>query len=611
MCVIYTHKTSLRIECHMPIKHLPPQLINQIAAGEVIERPASAVKELVENSLDAGATQILVEIEEGGSRLIRVSDNGSGIEKSDLDLALSRHATSKISSLLDLESVLSFGFRGEALPSMSSVSRLTLTSRQASDNAGWCVKADGTESELDPIPTAHVVGTSVELRDLFYNTPARRKFLKTDKTEFGHIETALKRMALSRFDVGFCLKHNQRQVMDLKPALTNEEKDQRVGLLCGDGFAHESVEIDVVNGDLGLQGWVGLPTYSRSQADMQFFYVNGRLIRDKLVNHAIRLAYQDVLFHGRHPVYVLYLSIDPTLVDVNAHPAKLEVRFRESKAVHDFVYRRVKQILTDVRPSDHYAAKTLEVDSSNALSGYNDMQQRHIPMSIAEPMTDYVKSPSYVAAKIPLGSTSFDRVVEQPDGAPPPMGYAIAHLHNTYILAESERGLVLVDTHAAHERIVYEKMKKQYDAGDMPSQPLLIPQKIQLTDEESLVFEQYQTMLDGLGLDLSLSGPNTLLVRAIPVLLALDDAETLVRNLIQDLAQTGETKSIQDACYTVLGNMACHGSIRANRRLTEMEMNALLRDIEQTENSGQCNHGRPTWVLLDVKQLDSLFLRGQ
>ena len=595
----------------MPIKQLPPQLINQIAAGEVIERPASAVKELVENALDAGATQILVEIEEGGSRLIRVIDNGQGISQSDLGLALSRHATSKIGSLLDLESVLSFGFRGEALPSMSSVSRLTLISRQENDTLGWCVKADGTESELDPVPQARSVGTTVELRDLFYNTPARRKFLKTDKTEFGHIETVIKRMALSRFEVGFCLKHNQRPVMELKPAFNVEEQEQRVGLLCGDGFAHESLEIDVVNGELGLQGWIGLPTYSRSQADMQFFYVNGRLIKDKLINHAIRLAYQDVLFHGRHPVYVLYLSIDPTLVDVNAHPAKLEVRFRESKAVHDFVYRRVKQLLTDVRPSDHYAIKTLDGDLAKDLSGVRTMQQPHSPLSITEPTVTYGKGPSYAKLNPRPTSGPLSTVTAQTEGVPAPLGYAIAHLHNTYILAESEQGLVLVDTHAAHERIVYEKMKKQYDAGEMPAQPLLIPQKIQLSDEETRVFEQHQTLINGLGLDLSLSGPNALLIRAIPVLLALDDAEELVRNLLNDLTQTGETQSVQDACYTVLGNMACHGAVRANRRLTEMEMNALLRDIEQTENSGQCNHGRPTWVLLNVKQLDALFLRGQ
>jgi len=595
----------------MPIKQLPPQLINQIAAGEVIERPASAVKELVENALDAGTTQILVEIEEGGSRLIRVSDNGQGISQSDLGLALSRHATSKIGSLLDLESVLSFGFRGEALPSMSSVSRLTLISRQENDTLGWCVKADGTERELDPVPQARSTGTTVELRDLFYNTPARRKFLKTDKTEFGHIETVIKRMALSRFEVGFCLKHNQRPVMELKPALNVEEQEQRVGLLCGDGFAHESLEIDVVNGELGLQGWIGLPTYSRSQADMQFFYVNGRLIKDKLINHAIRLAYQDVLFHGRHPVYVLYLSIDPTLVDVNAHPAKLEVRFRESKAVHDFVYRRVKQLLTDVRPSDHYAIKTLGGDLAKDLSGVRTMQQPLSPLSITEPTVTYGKGPSYEKLNPRPTSGPLSTVTAQTEGVPAPLGYAIAHLHNTYILAESEQGLVLVDTHAAHERIVYEKMKKQYDAGEMPSQPLLIPQKIQLSDEETRVFEQHQTLINGLGLDLSLSGPNALLIRAIPVLLALDDAEELVRNLLNDFTRTGETQSVQDACYTVLGNMACHGAVRANRRLTEMEMNALLRDIEQTENSGQCNHGRPTWVLLNVKQLDALFLRGQ
>ncbi|MEH6504315.1 MAG: DNA mismatch repair endonuclease MutL [Cycloclasticus sp.] len=595
----------------MSIKQLPPQLINQIAAGEVIERPASAVKELIENSLDAGASQVSIEIEEGGSRLIRVRDDGSGIDKLDLSLALSRHATSKIGSLLDLESVLSFGFRGEALPSMSSVSRLTLVSRQDGESAGWSVKADGTEEELDPVPTAHPVGTSVELRDIFYNTPARRKFLKTDNTEFGHIETVVKRMALSRFDVAFSLKHNQRQVIELKPALSNEEKDQRVGLLCSQSFVEQSIEVDVVNGDLGLQGWVGLPTYSRSQADMQFFYVNGRLIRDKLINHAVRLAYKDVLFHGRHPVYVLYLTIDPTLVDVNAHPAKLEVRFRESKAVHDFVYRRIKQLLTDTRPADHFSIKTMQPAEASSSPAYAEMQQRHMPMSIADSAGRYASNAPYERPAITPRVGAFEGYAEHQEHAPPPMGFAIAHLHNTYILAESDKGLILVDTHAAHERIVYEKLKKQYDAGDMPAQPLLIPQKIQLSDEEMLLFEQHQSLLDGLGLELSSSGPNTLLVRAIPVLLALDNAEKLVRDILQDLATTGESNGVQQACYDVLASMACHGSIRANRRLTEVEMNALLRDIEQTDNSGQCNHGRPTWVLLNAHQLDALFLRGQ
>lgn len=595
----------------MSIKQLPPQLINQIAAGEVIERPASAVKELIENSLDAGALQVSIEIEEGGSRLIRVTDDGSGINKLDLSLALSRHATSKIESLLDLESVLSFGFRGEALPSMSSVSRLTLVSRQAGESAGWSVKADGTEEELDPVPSAHPLGTSVELRDIFYNTPARRKFLKTDNTEFGHIETVVKRMALSRFDVGFSLKHNQRQVIELKPALSNEQKDQRVDLLCSQGFVEQSIEVDVVNGDLGLQGWVGLPTYSRSQADMQFFYVNGRLIRDKLINHAVRLAYKDVLFHGRHPVYVLYLTIDPTLVDVNAHPAKLEVRFRESKAVHDFVYRRIKQLLSDTRPADHFSIKTMQPSEASSSPAYAEMQQRHMPMSIADSAVRYAGKPSYQMPAMTPRVNAFAGHSDHQDHAPPPMGFAIAHLHNTYILAESEKGLILVDTHAAHERIVYEKLKKQYDAGNMPAQPLLIPQKIQLSDEEMQLFEQHQSLLEGLGLELSASGSNTLLVRAIPVLLALDDAEKLVRDILQDLDATGESNGVQQACYDVLASMACHGSIRANRRLTDVEMNALLRDIEQTDNSGQCNHGRPTWVLLNAQQLDALFLRGQ
>jgi len=593
----------------MSIKQLPPQLINQIAAGEVIERPASAVKELVENSLDAGSLNVLIEIEEGGGRLIRVTDDGSGIEKADLGLALSRHATSKIGSLSDLESVLSFGFRGEALPSMSSVSRLTLTSRKAEQSAGWVVKADGTEEELEPVPAAHSVGTCVELRDLFYNTPARRKFLKTDKTEFSHIETVIKRMALSRFDVGFTLKHNQRQIMELKPALSNEQKDQRVGLLCGEDFVSQSLAIDVVNGDLALQGWVGLPTYSRSQADMQFFYVNGRLIRDKLINHAVRLAYQDVLFHGRHPVYVLYLSIDPTLVDVNAHPAKLEVRFRESKAIHDFVYRRIKQLLADVRPADHYAVKTIQPSLQPAMaSTYNPMQQRSMPVSVGEPSTTYGGPKPF---NVPPSSQTLDMTVNRATDDMPPMGFAVCHLHNTYILAESEQGLIVVDTHAAHERIVYEKLKTQYDAGDMPSQPLLIPQKLQLSDHEVLLVEQHQSLLSQLGIEVSVTGPNSLLVRSIPVLLAQDDAEKLLRDVLQDMAKTGESDSIRQACHDVLASMACHGSIRANRRLTLAEMNALLRDIEITDNSGQCNHGRPTWVLLDEKQLDSLFLRGQ
>ena len=592
----------------MSIKPLPPQLINQIAAGEVIERPASAVKELVENSLDAGASFVTIEIEEGGARLIRVSDDGDGIIKEELALALSRHATSKIASLNDLEAVMSFGFRGEALPSMSSISRFAITSRVVENQAAWCMKTDGTETDMQVAPAAHPVGTTVELREIFYNTPARRKFLKTDKTEFGHIETVIKRMALSRFDVGFCLKHNQRIVIDTTPAIEFEDKAQRVGMLCGKDFVENSISLDVENGELALQGWVGLPTFSRSQTDMQFFYVNGRLIRDKLINHAVRMAYQDVLFHGRHPVYVLYLTIDPRLVDVNAHPAKLEVRFRESRAVHDFVYRRIKQVLTDARPDDYIPQAPYQAPpGSAASSSYQNMQQSSMPMSVAEPTQQYFTHTDTGSAR--------DAYMPSNDGSErsdvPTMGYAIAHLHNTYILAESQKGLVLVDTHAAHERIVYEKLKKQYDTGQLAAQPLLIPQKIHVSIDEMAIYEQNEVLFTELGVEVSASGPDSLLIRSIPVLLSTDNAEKLVRDLFQDIVATGKSSSVKDACYTVLGNMACHNSVRANRRLTEMEMNALLRDMEKTENSGQCNHGRPTWVLLDAKQLDSLFLRGQ
>lgn len=613
----------------MKIKRLPPQLVNQIAAGEVIERPASAVKELIENSLDAGSTQVNIEIEEGGIRLIRIRDNGCGIAKPELELALSRHATSKIANLNDLESVLSFGFRGEALPSMSSVSRLAITSCEAGQSAAWKMCADGTEVDLEPAPAAHPQGTTIELRDLFYNTPARRKFLKTEKTEFSHIDTCIKRMALSRFDVGFSLKHNQRVVFDLKPAMQTAEKEQRVALLCGKEFINNALSIDIASGGLSLQGWLGLPTFSRGQADTQFFYVNGRLIRDKLINHAVRLAFQDVLFHGRHPVFVLYLTIDPRLVDVNAHPAKLEVRFRESRAIHDFIHRRLKQLLTDVRPEDNYTEQSGFIGSANTPaaqqqtgfassvsqpSNYRHMQQRPMHMNIADSYSQNSPAAYYeMAAKgmheVPDSGVKSSEAVADQDI--PPLGFAIAHLHNIYILAESAKGLVLVDAHAAHERITYEKLKRQNLTGNIPAQPLLIPQKLNVSMQEMNAFEENQRLLNNLGVELSAAGPDALLIRSIPVLLPTNDSEELVRKLLQDLIETGASLGVEEACNAVFASMACHGSVRANRRLTEMEMNVLLRDMEQTENSGQCNHGRPTWVLLDKKQLDSLFLRGQ
>lgn len=613
----------------MKIKRLPPQLVNQIAAGEVIERPASAVKELIENSLDAGSTQVNIEIEEGGIRLIRIRDNGCGIAKPELELALSRHATSKIANLNDLESVLSFGFRGEALPSMSSVSRLAITSCETGQNTAWKMCADGTEVDLEPTPAAHSQGTTIELRDLFYNTPARRKFLKTEKTEFSHIDTCIKRMALSRFDVGFTLKHNQRVIFDLKPAIQIDEKEQRVALLCGKEFINNALSIDIESGGLALQGWLGLPTFSRSQADTQFFYVNGRLIRDKLINHAVRLAFQDVLFHGRHPVFVLYLTIDPRLVDVNAHPAKLEVRFRESRAIHDFIHRRLKQLLTDVRPEDNYTEQANFIGSTSSLppqqqtgfassmsqsSKYRDMQQRPMQMKVADSYSQNTPAAYYeMAAKgmHDVAGSGVDPSEISGDQDVPPLGFAITHLHNTYILAESSKGLVLVDAHAAHERIIYEKLKHQNLTGNIPAQPLLIPQKLTVSVQEMNAFEENKSLLNDLGVELSAAGPEALLIRSIPVLLPTNDTEELVRKLLQDLIETGVSLGVEEACHAVFASMACHSSVRANRRLTELEMNVLLRDMEQTENSGQCNHGRPTWVLLDQKQLDSFFLRGQ
>jgi DNA mismatch repair protein MutL len=439
-------------------------------------------------------------------------------------------------------------------------------------------------------------------------------------------------MALSRFDVGFTLKHNQRVVFDLKPALQIQEKEQRVALLCGKEFIDNSLALDIESAGLALQGWLGLPTFSRSQADTQFFYVNGRLIRDKLINHAVRLAFQDVMFHGRHPVFVLYLTMDPRLVDVNAHPAKLEVRFRESRAIHDFIHRRLKQLLTDVRPEDNYteqanfthstgaaspSSPNFAASTSSQASSYRHMQQRPITMNVAEQSRGYSQnSPAAYYAMAPSsfndsGERSSAKDISGSDQDIPPLGFAIAHLHNTYILAESAKGLVLVDAHAAHERITYEKLKEQNATGSIPAQPLLIPQKLQVSLQEMAAFEENQSLLNEMGVELSAAGPDALLIRSVPVILPTNDAEVLVRKILQDLLHTGVSLSVEEACHEVLASMACHGSVRANRRLTEVEMNALLRDMEQTENSGQCNHGRPTWVLLDQKQLDSFFLRGQ
>jgi DNA mismatch repair protein MutL len=610
----------------MRIHALPIQLVNQIAAGEVVERPSSVVKELVENCFDAGAGQITIEIEQGGTRLIKIRDDGCGIVKEDLALALSRHATSKIATLQDLEQVSSMGFRGEALPSISSVARLTLISRTADSQCAWSVTADGSEQDFDPQPDPHPQGTTVDVRDLFYNTPARRKFLKTEKTEFAHIETLIKRMALSQFEIGFSLSHNQKEILNLKPAMTELSQEQRVASICGPAFIDSSVKIDFAASGLQLSGWVGLPTFSRSQQDMQFFYVNGRLIRDKLVAHAIKQAYQDVLYHGRHSVFVLYLTLDPTLVDVNAHPAKLEVRFREGRLVHDFLFSALHRSLADLRPEHSAAAAVNWVNESIAdateaeivapspinkvfdtQSAYQTgpTQQTSLPLSIAESITAYASlSPYALAEQKPRLPVSSGQDMH-------PLGYAIAHIHNIYILAETTKGVILVDAHAAHERVTYERLKKQYQQGSVPSQPLLLPIKIVVSAAEADLAEQEYEYFNTLGFELNRSGPETIVLRSTPALLGNVDKELLIRDVLADINEHGMSQRIEEQSNRLLATIACHGSVRARRRLSIDEMNALLRDMEQTERIGQCNHGRPTWIELSTQELDKFFLRGQ
>lgn len=613
----------------MRIHSLPTQLVNQIAAGEVVERPSSVVKELVENCFDAGATQVIIDIEQGGTRLIKIRDNGCGIVKEDLPLALSRHATSKIASLEDLEHVVSMGFRGEALPSISSVARLTLISRVSDADCAWRVNADGSEQDFDPQPDPHPQGTTVDVRDLFYNTPARRKFLKTEKTEFAHIETLIQRMALSRFDIGFTLLHNQKEILNLRPAKTEKEQEQRVAGICGSAFIENSVKIDFAASGLQLTGWVGLPTFSRSQQDMQFFYVNGRLVKDKLVSHAVKQAYQDVLFHGRHPVFVLYLTLDPALVDVNAHPAKLEVRFREGRLVHDFLFSALHRSLADLRPG-HTVHTSVVQQSEPQTQAIPDERPNNVvwlnDSEVRQSKPDFAAKQSYSSrppqqASLPLhveeAIQAYASLYPKPEPAPmaqpeaKPLGHAIAHLHNIYILSETPNGIILVDAHAAHERVTYERLKQQYQNGSVPSQPLLLPIKITVSVAEADLAEDEHEFFNTLGFEINRSGPETIVLRSIPVLLSNTDMETLIRDVLADLNEHGMSQRIQEKSNEILAKVACHGSVRAHRRLTVDEMNALLRDMEKTERIGQCNHGRPTWVELSTQDLDKFFLRGQ
>lgn len=609
---------------------LSQRLANQIAAGEVVERPASVVKELLENCLDAGADRIEIDVEQGGTKLIRIRDNGGGIDKEDLGLALSRHATSKIANLDDLENIASLGFRGEALASICSVSRLELISRAADaaeDNA-WRVQAEGQEMQTAISPASHPRGTTVEVRDLFFNTPARRKFLRTEKTEFDRLEEVVKRLALSRFDVSFHLRHNQRSIHHLQSAHSDQEKQRRVALVCGPAFVENSVRIDIEASGLRLWGWVSLPTFSRSQADLQYFYVNGRIIRDKLISHAVKQAYQDVLFHGRHPAFVLYLELQPSLVDVNVHPTKHEVRFRDGRLVHDFLFRALHKALADVRPEDRLSPQTFRdgggVDPETgeyvppvagpAAGEFAGQERiRFAPVSYGGSGGAYSRPPAgnqgFSATQVSEQISAYAELAK--DDEVPPLGYAIAQLHGIYVLAQNRNGLVIVDMHAAHERITYERMKAAAQSEGIRAQPLLVPLSIAVSQAEADCAEQQAQGLLELGLGIERVASESIVVRQVPVILASADIEQLVRDVLADVREHGSSERIRNYQDELLATMACHGSVRANRQLTIPEMNALLRDMEQTERSGQCNHGRPTWVLQSVEQLDKLFLRGQ
>ena len=570
------------------------------------------VKELVENSLDAGAGAITIEVEAGGTRMIRVSDDGCGIDREQLSSALSRHATSKIGSLDDLESIASLGFRGEALPSIASVSRLSLASHSRDADRAWKIQArESADAAPDPLPQ----GTQVEVLELFYNVPARKKFLRTEQTEYKHIESLFKSLALSHPAVAFKLVHNQKVIYQLASARNTEDQTRRLAVLCGKSFAESLVEIDIASDQLHLQGWVALPTFNRSQADMQYFFVNQRMVRDKLLNHAVRQAYHDVLFHGRHPAYVLSLTMDARELDVNVHPQKHEVRFRNSRMVHDFLFRSLHQALGDIQPAQQIDSPGFAVAGaveSNQIgepvqynqSGLNFNQFRSGDQSsnLREQMQSYAAL---------LGAKPEAELNQEAHQQVPPLGFAVAQLKGIYILAENSDGLIIVDMHAAHERIVYERMKKNAEQEDVITQPLLVPISFNVSRAEADLVEENTDFFNHLGFSAERLGPEQIRLRAIPALLKNADSEQLLRDVLADLAEHGSSERIREYQNEMLSTMACHASVRANRLLSLDEMNALLRDIEQTERSGQCNHGRPTWKQLSLEQLDKLFMRGQ
>ena len=608
--------TSTSLPAERVIRPLPDQLISQIAAGEVIERPSAVVKELLENALDAGATQITVRLEAGGVKRIAITDNGCGIPPEQLPLSLARHATSKIASLVDLENVSTLGFRGEALASIASVSQLTLTSRSHAQSHAWQISGHAPDKAS---PASGAQGTVIDVQDLYFNTPARRKFLKTEQTEFGHCAEVVRRIALARPDVRFTLSHNGKTVDHWQES----SLEQRSAHILGDEFAQARLPLEEAAGPLSLHGFIGLPTAARSRADSQYFYVNGRFVRDKLLTHAVRAAYQDVLHGDRFPSYVLRLDLDPALVDVNVHPSKIEVRFRDSRAVHQFVFHAVSRALARTSATAQGTAPAPMPAASGALPWIQN-QPRQASLGVAQNTFSYgdmfrgtlssaPPSPlaAYASGFSNLPNNAGSDVSNDTEADEFPLGFALAQLHGVFVLAQNRAGLVLVDMHAAHERILYEQFKLALQSESVQLQPLLIPVTLIADPVEIGTVEENSEVLTALGFDMAVLSPTTLAVRAIPALLANSDAQALARDILRDVREYGGSHVLTERRNELLGTLACHTAVRANRQLSIPEMNALLRQMEATDRADQCNHGRPTWVQLALSDLDKLFLRGQ
>jgi DNA mismatch repair protein MutL len=578
------------------IRALPDHLVNQIAAGEVVDRPAAALKELLENSIDAGARAISIHLAEGGTRLIRVDDDGCGIPREELRLALARHATSKISSHEDLERIVTLGFRGEALASIASVSRLKLTSRRSAERHAWSISTNGPDIS-DIAPASLAAGTSVEVHELYFNTPARRKFLKSEQTEHAHCEESFKRIALCRNEIAFTVHHNGRAHWHLNV----QSESERLGAVLGEEFFGNTIALDESASGLRLHGRIGLPAHATAARDIQYIFVNGRFVRDRLLAHAIRQGYQDVLHHERHPAYVLFLDIDPERVDVNVHPTKSEVRFRDARGMHQFVFHALHRALS------LSAGESATVASAAKPPDYAPAFFNQPAMALHAAQQPGFYETLFGSAR----TANADPMVTDGNETSPPLGFALAQLSGVYILAQNVHGLVIVDMHAAHERIMYEKLKQALEEERIPMQPLLVPMTFQADALDVAAAEEHEPTLNAIGLDLRPAGPTTLAVRGVPVLLEHADAPALARDVLREIREFGASRVLSERRNELLGTMACHAAVRANRRLTSIEMNALLREMERTERSGQCNHGRPTWHQISMAELDRLFMRGR